>query len=159
MDVLDVVLRKEGDGNTYYRRCGSDAGIAGVSRIFEMLSEDEMRHTDALRALTDGVRVEFPPSPTLESARRILRTLSVEQDDLYGFSGDPRCLLSSMDFEATTAGACCELARQANSGWERELLLKIAAEDEIHFTVIEHMRELLTELSEGGADDGGEDVG
>ena len=143
MDTKDVLLRKEGDGKLYYQRCGAEAGIPGLSRIFDMLSRDEVRHADSLRALQKGVRVELPQSETLEGARRILRALSVRESALDDFNGDLRAYLFAMDFESTSAGMCGQLAREAHPGWERELFLNIAAEDEMHFTLIEHMRELL----------------
>lgn len=153
MNAEEVLLRKEGDGKLHYQKCGADAGIPGLGLIFAMFSEDEQRHADALRALQNGIEVELAQSATLDGARRILRTLSVQDAPRSTFRGDLRCYLSAMDFESTSADSCCRLAREASRGWERELLLKIAAEDEMHFTLIEHMRELLAgEPEDGGSD-------
>ena len=150
MNTKDVVLRKEGDGKLQYQKCSAEAGIAGVSRIFDMLCDDEMRHADALRCLQNGVRVELEQSPTLEGARRILRTLSMRDRASTSFHGDLSRYLSAMDFESTSADLCCQLARQADSGWQKELCLKIAAEDEMHFTLIEQIRELLADEAGDG---------
>ena len=153
MNAEEVLLRKEGDGKLHYQRCGAEAGVPGLSLIFNMLSEDELRHAEALRALQNGIKVELAQSATLDGARRILRALSVREAALSSFHGDLRCYLSAMDFESTSADSCCQLAREACHGWERELFLKIAAEDEMHFTLIEHMRELLAaEPEDGGLD-------
>lgn len=154
MDSRDMVLRKEGDGKGYYERCGAEAGIAGLSSIFKMLSEDEVRHADALRALQSGVRVELTDSGTLDGARAILRRLSVQEQTLSRFNGDLGSYRHAMQFEAVSARACCELAREALDGWERELLLRMAAEDEMHFTLLEHMHELLQPQAteDGGGD-------
>jgi rubrerythrin len=155
MNSRDVVLRKEGDGKGYYQRCGAEAGIPGLSRIFNMLSEDETRHADALRALQDGGRVELPHSPTLHGAQSILRRLSIQEAALSDFNGDLRAYGSAMDFEAASARACGQLAREALHGWERDLFLKIAAEDEIHFTLLEHICDLLKPAPCAGAGEAG----
>lgn len=150
MTSREVVLRKEGDGKGHYERCGAEAGIPGLSRIFAMLSEDEGRHADALRALQTAGRVDLAHSATLEGARHILRGLSKEEASLSNFNGDLHSFISAMDFEAASARLCGQLAREASHGWERELFLKIAAEDEIHFTLLEQMRELLEPLMASG---------
>lgn len=143
MDSRDMVLRKEGDGSGYYERCSAEAGVAGLSSIFRMFSEDELRHAGALRALRDGGRVDLRQSATLEGARNILRRLSDEE--LGRCRGDLRGYLNAMQFEALSARACAELAREALHPWERELFQTMAEEDEIHFTLLEEMCELLEE--------------
>lgn len=154
MNTEDLLLRKPGAGKLHYQTCGAQAGIAGLSRICDMLSEDELRHADALRALQNGVRVELAQSPTLDGARRILRTLCLRQNALSNFHGDLGGYLSAMDFESKGVGICGQLAREAAHDWEREPLLKIAAQDEMHCTLIEQMRELLAgELGDGVPDE------
>lgn len=141
MDSSDVLLRKEGDGRGYYQRCGAEAGIPELSRLFDMMTQDEVRHADALRALRNEARVDLPKSNTLEGALPILRRLSIET--LGAFSGDLATYRKVMDYEATNVRICGELARQASHRWERELFQKIAADEEIHFTILEQVRELL----------------
>jgi len=150
MNSKDVVLRKAGDGKGYYERCGAEAGVPELSRIFAMLSEDELRHADALRAQQSGARVELAHSTTLDGARFLLRNLSVQQAPLAQFNGDLSSYVCAMDFEAASVRLYGQLAREAEHHWEKELFLKIAAEDEMHFTLLEHMRELLEPA--GGAD-------
>jgi hypothetical protein len=143
MESRDVVLRKAGEGKAYYERCGAEAGVPGLSRIFAMLSEDELRHAEALRAHQAGDQVELAHSTTLDTARFILRDLSVQGAELAQFNGDLASYSCAMDFEAASVRLHGQLAREAQHHWERELFLKIAAEDEMHFTLLEHMRELL----------------
>ncbi|HJV35176.1 ferritin [Geomonas sp.] len=149
----DVVLRKEGDWKGQYERFGAEAGIADLNDIFTMLSEDEKRHADALHALETGGRVDLAHSSTLDGARRILRRLSMKDKALSGFRGDLHSFIAAMDFEAASARACGELAREASHGWERELFQKIAEEDEIHFTLLEQLRELLESVAVAGGGD------
>ena len=119
MESGDVVLRKEGDGKGYYERCGAEAGIPGLSRIFAMLSEDEVRHAAALRAMQSGARVELSHSTTLDGARYILRHLSVQDAALAQFNGDLASYGCAMDFEAASVRLYGQLARQAEHTWRR----------------------------------------
>lgn len=155
MNCTEVVLRKEGVWRGNYQRCGAEAGIPALSRIFAMLSRDEARHAKALRAMQDGATVELAQSTTAEGAKTLLRRLSVQDAPPLNFHGGQSFFARAMAYEAGNARLCCQLAREALHGWERELLLKIAAEDEMHFTLLEHMRELLlpafcTEVCDAG---------
>jgi bacterioferritin (cytochrome b1) len=156
MNSRDVACGRKGDGREYYQLCGAEAGIPELSRIFEMLSEDEARHAHALRALKEGDPVDLGGSPTLDGAGPILRALSVQEATLAHFSGDLRRYGSAMDFEAANIRLCGQLAREAAHGWERELLLKIAAEDEVHFTLLEYMCDLLRPACGTGEAGGGD---
>jgi len=162
MNLREVALGKEGDGSGYYLRCGAEAGIPGLRRIFEMLSDDEVRHAaalHALHALQGGARVELAHSPTLDGAKSILRRLAVRESALSTFNGDLGCYGTAMDFEAANVRLCGQLAREAAHGWEKELFLTIAAEDEMHFTLLEYMCDLLKPAgSVGGGDAGGTDA-
>lgn len=151
MDSHDVVLNKTGDGIRYYERCGVEAGIPALSRIFAMLSEDERRHGEALRAWHTGATVDLPQSKTLEGARFLLRHLAV-QGGLERFNGDLDNFGRAMQFEAASVRLYGQLAREAQHHGERELYAKIAAEDEIHFTLLEQMRELVEALPEEPSD-------
>jgi rubrerythrin len=143
MNSKNVALGKEGACKGYYERCGAEAGIPGLSRIFDMFSEDELRHAEALRSLQQGAQVDMPQSRTLDGARRILRRLSVEEPLLSKFHGDLESYGCAMDFEAASVRFYGQLAREASHGWKKEILLKIAAEDEMHFTLLEYICELL----------------
>ena len=157
MESNDVVLRKAADGKGYYERYGAEAGVPELSRIFAMFSQDELRHAEALRARQAGARVELPHSTTLDGARFILRDLSMQDSALKKFHGDLASYVHAMDFEAASVRLHGRLAREAEHGWEKELFLKIAAEDEMHFTLLEHMRELLATCAGGPHADGGFD--
>jgi hypothetical protein len=155
MNSRDVAFGRKGDGGEYYRLCGAEAGIPGLSRIFQMFSEDEARHAHALHALKEGGKVDLDGSPTLDGARPILRALSVQEAALAQFNGDLGRYGSAMDFEAANIRLCGQLAREAEHGWQKELLLKIAAEDEVHFTLLEYMCDLLRSASGEGAGETG----
>lgn len=155
MDPRYVLLRKEREKEVY-QRCSSNAVLPELSRIFALLVQDETRHLEALRGLQEERRVDLAPSKTLEDAKAILRRLSVEERELSRFRGDLRSFTSAMDFEAGCARVCGKLANETTEGWKKELLSKIAAEDEMHFTLLEEIHELLEPFSargKGGAVD------
>jgi rubrerythrin len=155
MEMRKGALGKERDGKGYYLRCGAEAGVPELSRIFEMFSEDETRHADALHALQTGGEVKFSHSRTLEGAKPILRRLAIVEKTLSCFNGDLRVFGSAMDFEAANVRHFAKLAAETEDAGQRDLYLKIAAEDEIHFTLLEYMYDLLRQSDAGGASNSG----
>lgn len=155
MDSREIMFRKEWDGKGYYERCGAETGVAALSSIFKMLSDDEVRHAEALRALQAGGKVVLPSSSTLDGAKGILRRLSMQGEPLSHHRGDLR---HAMQFEALSARECGQMAREALHGWERELFLRMAAEDEMHFTLLEQMQELIEPEASCDDEDGVEDA-
>lgn len=148
MESRDVVLRKTGEGRGYYEGCQTAVGLPGVAGIFALLSEDEQRHADALKAQQDGIPVDLDQSHTLDGARFILRNLAVQLSGLEQLDDELVCVSRAMDFEAASVRLYGQLAREAKHHWEKELYLRIAADDEMHFTLLEQMRELLETLPE-----------
>jgi hypothetical protein len=157
MDSRDVLLRKEREKENY-QRCSNEVGLPGLSRIFALLVQDEARHLEALHWLQEGKRIDLAPSTTLENAKSILRRLSMEEGELSKFRGDLRSFTSAMDFEAGSARVCAKLANETAEGWKKELLSRIAAEDEMHFTLLEEIHELLEPFSARGGKGGAFDV-
>lgn len=146
MESRDVVLRKTVEGRGYYEGCQTAVGLPGVAGIFALLSVDEQRHAEALKAHQDGVPVELAQSGTLEGARFILRNLAVQLSGREQLDDELVCVSRAMDFEAASVRLYGQLAREAEHHGEKELYLKIAADDEMHFTLLEHVRELLETL-------------
>lgn len=144
MESRDVVLRKTGEGRGYYEGCQTAVGLPGVAGIFALLSEDERRHAEALK----GIPVDLDQSRTLDGARFILRNLAVQLSGLEQLDDELVCVSRAMDFEAASVRLYGQLAREATQHWEKELYLRIAADDEMHFTLLEQMRELLETLPE-----------
>ncbi|MCM0083727.1 ferritin [Geomonas sp. Red32] len=143
MTPKDVVLSKEGDGKGRYERFSALSPNPEVSRIFTMISEDEARHAEALRALEAAGKVDLPNSRTLDGARPLLHSLRSGKRQRFRYEKEE--YLAALDFEAASARHLWELAREATHVWERELLIKMAEEDEVHFTLLEQIGELLVQ--------------
>jgi hypothetical protein len=93
MYIKDMVLGNESTGKVYHQKIGAEAGIAGLSWIFDVLSKDQLSHADSLRTMQKGVRVELAQLLTLDGARRILCNFAVQQTALANFLEEIRELL------------------------------------------------------------------
>ncbi|GFO55144.1 hypothetical protein GMSM_21510 [Geomonas sp. Red276] len=150
MTPKDVVLSKEEVGKGRYERFSALSPNPDVSRIFTMISEDEARHAEALRALEAAGKVDLPTSATLEWARPLLHSLRSGKRQRFRY--ETAEYLAALDFEASSARHLWELAREATHLWERELLMRMAEEDEVHFTLLEQLGEILAQPENGVRD-------
>jgi hypothetical protein len=143
MKTMDGVLRRKDAGRGFYQKLGADDGSNGIARIFALLADDELRHGSAIRAYEEGGAVTLGNSSILDSARYILRRLSLDDAALANFTHDLERFHVAMDFEADCARAFVSLAAHANKPTEREFFLRIAEDEQTHFTLLENVRELV----------------
>lgn len=146
--MLDAALRRKEEVKWYYER-HAVAGIAEVAQIFSLFAEDEKRHGIAMRSLWEGSPTELEHSPTLDRAKPLLRRMVSIDAPQGACAAETQVFCRAMNFEAENVGIYYEMALKAPDGWQRELLLKIAAEEETHFSLLEEMRELLCTCSSG----------
>jgi rubrerythrin len=144
MGTIEGVLRRKDAEMGFYRQLGAADGNTGIGDIFAMLAEDELRHRSAIQALEEGEPVVLESSPTLDAAKAILRRLSVLDAPLAGFSFDLERLHLAMALEADCARAFALLAAHADEDSQRRLFSRLAEDEEIHFTLIENMHELVS---------------
>ncbi|UFS69626.1 ferritin [Geomonas sp. RF6] len=140
MSAMEGALRRKEEVKRYYQN--ATAGLPETSgQLFAMLAEDEERHRLAISDLEQGAQATLHPSATLEKARFILRRLSFV-DAASGDHEELEVFYRAMDMEAASAERYARLAEES-SGWQKELFRGIAAEEEMHFTLLENLREIL----------------
>ncbi|MBJ6725114.1 ferritin family protein [Geomesophilobacter sediminis] len=143
METMEHLLQRKEEGRGFYHRMGAQSGSAGIRKFFGMLAEDEMRQERVLLALRRGTLPDLEDFVTLDEAKGILRRLSLHQPYYIPEEGDLQRLATAMEFEARCAQICREIAAADGDGCRKELFLSIAAEEEVHFTLLEQMREVV----------------
>lgn len=144
MGTMDGVLRRKHVEMGFYRQLGAADGRTGIGRIFAMLADDELRHGSALQAFEAGGAVMLDGSSTLAAAKVILRRLSFQDTPLAHCSYDLERFQLAMNSEADCARTFNSLAARAVEPSERDFFLRLAADEEIHFTLLENMHELVS---------------
>ncbi len=141
MNVFDFAMQMEIDGKAFYEKMAAESSLAGLRKIFLMLAEDEQKHYEIFQALKGQTQMAVMEDTTvLESSRNIFsELLGSEGETLRGLHADLQGYRYAMKLEADSARLYEDAAAKEASSDVRNLLLKIAAEEQKHFTVLENL--------------------
>lgn len=142
METMEDLLQRKEEGRGFYHHMGAQSSNAEIRRLCGMLAEDEMRQERVLLALRRGKAPQLEGSLTLDEAKGILRKLSLDDPCSSGLVCEVVRLDTAMEYEARCVRICREIA-DAVEGPQRELFLRMAAEEEVHYTLLEQMRDVV----------------
>ncbi len=140
MNVFDFAMKLETDAEAFYRKLARESRIAGIGKIFNDLADDEQRHFRIFKSLKE----ETPPekmtaSSVLDTAKSIFARLLKEKEELPALTDDLEGYRYAMQLEAEGVRLYRDAAKREKSEAVRELLLRIAAEEEKHFNIVENI--------------------
>lgn len=140
MNVFDFAMKMELDGKTYYERVAAESAIPGLRTVFTRLAADEQKHYDIFQALqrqTEGAPT-MEDSSVLEFARNVFEDL-LSRGEAPSFQGDLEGYRYAMKMEADSVTLYEDAARREKNEEVKALLLRIAAEEQKHFAILENI--------------------
>lgn len=142
MNIFDFAMAMEKDGENYYRRLATAATDAGLRSIFTLLAEDEVKHFRVVEQMRNepGAVPSMAATAVLASARSIFAQLADFKEDYF----DPEqpqleIYRRALELEARSRDFYREKAQVVPAGPQRELLLRLAAEEEEHYRLIDQV--------------------
>ena len=140
MNVFDFAMNMESSGREYYENLAKTANLPGLQTIFTRLAEDEQRHYDIFRELKEGAYVQtVPDSAVLDEVRNVFVSLPRDAKALKDVSASLAAYRHAMKLEADSFRLYEEAAAGESDPAVRDLLLKIAAEEHKHYTILENI--------------------
>lgn len=140
MHIFNLAIALEKEIESFYNKLAQESDSAGLKKIFLQLAMDEKKHRETIAALSRGV-AEEPMSPSV---------LLVEAEDLFQLLVDekpsfnlPKDVLEAyryaMNVEADSSRLYRHAAEKEKNPETKKILLKIAAEEEKHFALVENL--------------------
>ncbi len=140
MNVFDFAMKLEADAEAFYRKLARESRIAGIGKIFNDLADDEQRHFRIFKSLKEETPQEkMTESRVLDTARSIFDHLLKEKGELPALTDDLEGYRYAMQLEAEGVRLYRDAAKREKNDAVRELLLRIAAEEEKHFNIVENI--------------------
>lgn len=140
MDVFDFAMKVETDGKAYYEKLAAQTDLPGLQTIFACLAQDEQKHFEIFKRLKEGSAI--PPveeSSTLEKVRHIFETLPLPEKALANIADSLEAYRHAMKIEADSLRFYEEAANEEKNPQIRKLLLRIAAEEQQHFNIMDNV--------------------
>lgn len=139
MNLFDFALKMEQNGKAYYEKLAKTAKNKGLQSIFTALAQDEQKHYETLMALQPGQRVQMADSMALENARDVFVALLEDKSAMYTAQDDQEGYRYAMQLEAESFRLYEDAADKEKNAETKALLLRIAAEERKHFTILENV--------------------
>jgi len=141
MDIFEFAMQMELDGAKLYRDLAENSQDAGVKRILGQLAEDEDKHYEILKSMSESVDPEMAETSVLTDAINIFAAVTKDDLDLSGEQVD--VYRRAVEIEAKSEAFYIEKAEEVKSPAQRKLLLRLADEERRHKHLLDGMVELL----------------
>jgi rubrerythrin len=139
MNVFDLAMEMEKDGEKYYRQLAEKTTNSGLKNILGMLAEDEVKHFQVLQKLKDASKAELPSTLILSGSKNVFQRLQEEkawedipmdQIDLYK---------KARDIETKSFAFYMEKAKANTDRATQKMFFLIAEEEKRHEFLLEHL--------------------
>ncbi len=140
MNVYDFAIQMETDAETFYRKLAADSNLPGMKGIFADLADDEQRHRQLFQALKEKqAPVAVTNSRVLEKAKNVFEKILAEKQGLPSLTSNLESYRYAMKIEAEGVQFYTDAANREIDGEIKQLLLRIAKEEEKHFNIVENI--------------------
>lgn len=139
MNIFDCALKMEVGARMNYEQLAATTGVAELKELFTILAEAEQEHHDSLEALQgtiDPVKAQFR---ALQEAACVFQSLIGKRDSMAELNEDTDMYLQVVKEEQNAISFYEELATQADDQGVSKILLKIAAEERKHLSIVENI--------------------
>jgi rubrerythrin len=139
MNIFDCALKMEVGARMNYEKLAETTRNAELKELFTILAEAEQEHHNALEALkksSDPAKAEFR---ALKEAACVFHSLVGKRDLMDELDEDTDMYQQVVKEEEDAIRFYEELAAQADDKVTGEILLKIAAEERRHLSIVENI--------------------
>ncbi|MEA4859753.1 hypothetical protein SDC9_77636 [bioreactor metagenome] len=142
MDLFDVAIKLEQEGNQFYTKLAQKAPTEGFANIFKMLATDEKKHESYFRALKERSALVSVSSTVLDEAKKVFKafnpdTFAMTDDQIPAYEQALAVEKKSIDFYK-------EQLPNVEFEAEKKALQQIIAEEQKHYAIVEEMLKLVT---------------
>lgn len=144
MNVFDLAMEMEKDGEKYYQHLAEKTTNAGMKNILGQLALDEAKHYQVLQKLKDSVRVELESTPILSRSKSIFQQLQEEKnwDDLPQSQAD--LYRKAKEIETRSFRFYMDKGRESGDPRVQRMFFLIAEEEKRHEFLLEHVLQLIS---------------
>jgi rubrerythrin len=139
MNIFDCAIKMEEEARVYYEKLATATVVPELKNLFTMLAAAEQEHYDSLVKMKSGTDPPMAQFKALQEAACLFKPLLAKRDLMEELKQDPDGYKHVVKEEEDGARFYEELAAQATEEGARQMLLKIAAEERKHLSIIENI--------------------
>ncbi len=140
MNIYDFAMKMELDGKIFYENLARNSTHEGVRRIFLELAADEQKHYELFYRMKENSGAgRMTQSSVLDLAKNLYCQMVADPSATQLPKSDLDAYRQAMKAERESASLYRDAASKETDPEVRELLVKIADEEEKHFNIIENI--------------------
>jgi len=142
VNIYDFAMQMEQDQESLYRNLAASTAAPGVQRILNMLADDEAKHYRIVRQLkANAPAPEMASTQVLSGAKTIFAEMQGQAFDLEGLQVE--VFQQAQSLEQQSRDFYRGKASETQEPSHKELLLKLADEEQRHYFLLDHMIEFV----------------
>jgi len=151
MDTYEFAMQMEKDGENYYRELADASRLAGLKRIFSMLAEEEVKHFQFIDELRKKQgQANLAETSILNDVKNIFVDMKEEKPDLHiDTTAETESFRKARDIEEKSMVFYQEKAEEAVDQLEKDLLLRLAKEEEKHMHIMQNLVDFVSKPEPG----------
>jgi len=143
MNILIYAMQMEKDGEEYYYELAQKAPNKGLKAILEMLAVEESKHYRALEKMKTA-RPELDETTVLSDAKNVFAQIRESGESLDFDLGQVELYRKAQDLEQKSVDFYSEKADEVEHEYQKEIFLRLAAEEKKHYALLEHIIEFVS---------------
>jgi rubrerythrin len=138
MDILAFAMKMEKDGEAFYRGMAQKTANSGLANILEMLADEEVKHYEAIKSIQAG-GVALAETDVLARAKNVFERIRDFGESVSTDADQIQFYRQAMDIEKQSEDFYLDKADQVKETRQKELFLKLAAEEGKHYFLLENV--------------------
>jgi rubrerythrin len=142
MNIYDFAMQMEQDGESFYREMAVQTSDVGVQSILNALADDEVKHYNVIRQMkSKSAAPTMDDTAVLAAAQNVFAQMKGQTIDTTGMQVD--VYRQAQELERQSRTFYQEKAAEVTQDSHKALLLRMAAEENQHFFLLDHMIEFI----------------
>ncbi|ODS33572.1 MAG: hypothetical protein SCARUB_01306 [Candidatus Scalindua rubra] len=139
MDIYEFAMQMEKDGENYYRDLAQKVDNKGLKNILSFLADAEVKHHDILKKMKDNEKTQLSETKILSDVKNVFEKMKEENDTSGADTSQIELYKDALEIEKKNHEFFLEKAEEVEDQAQKEILLKLADEEESHCTILENI--------------------
>jgi len=142
--VLEFAMQTEKDGEQYYRDLGAKCDDQGLATILRLLADAEVSHYKVLKDMAEGLPPILPDTTLVSDIKNVFVQMKEEGKPFNFDISHVDMYKKAQDHEKKSEEFYRQRAEAAEDVAEKEILMRLAAEERQHYLILGNMVDFLS---------------
>lgn len=136
MNMFDIAIEMETEGASFYQQLADNAGHVGLTKIFTLLKEDEIRHKKFFEGMKNKLKVSVDVSfSESEEVKDLIA--SFKDDNFSQLLNQKEAYENALDIELKSIEFYTEQKNKLESESDKQILDIIIKEERRHYDLLD----------------------